>query len=420
MRIRDLFEGEMILLESYKDFSAVWQRLIQDVTQTGSVPTEALTVPQRLEKLLRDQRSRAIIGGNKRKIKYSEFIVLNMVDISSWVSSLQGRIRAYQQIGGDIAYVIDEVIAAVETIEDFVEKELIDRNPDYTTVAKTPSYIIFDVKNFAAAKKLRDQVGSTWCIGANEGHFESYGEDQRRKTYIVFLLKTRKGMVIHVNPSNPSDNLVTSHSNETEAVVRGGEMVYTRMHTSVDYEIERDLADAVPSHDIVELFRQVGIRLKNTPITTTTTSSLPMHILVDFTNRLNGRDIMFSKTIKNIVVRSEARYEGMYKSGDVRAMSRHLASIIDMTMLSISVELDFVSDVKEVIAMFSLVSAIASHVHELQLEGFLPKNLPSDDLDSIVNMSIIDMKRYGTVTKTASIAIDNMRKYQKQLENVRI
>jgi hypothetical protein len=254
MKIRHLFESEMILLESYKDFDSVWKQLIFDATRTKSVPREAMSVPKRLENLLRNQQHRSFIMGleKERNVGFSTLGIRNLGDVSSWMSSLQTTIRNY---GRDLNYVIEDFTDLVDNLERYVEETIASRNPDYTTIKKTPSYIIFDAKNFAAARSLRNKVGATWCIGSTEEHFLSYGVRKNMKTYIIFLNRTKKGMVFHVNPSNPNNNLITSHDNNSEGIVVDAKVKTTRGSVPV----LKDLSDALSSKEIDDVMTALNL-----------------------------------------------------------------------------------------------------------------------------------------------------------------
>ena len=407
MRIRDLFEGEMILLESYKDFSAVWQKLIQDVTQTRSVPREAITVPQRLERLLRDQRSRSFI--TSQELPFGTAGIRNVGDISSWLSTIQSHSRHYQ--GASVISVVEMFTNILEDLENFVKEEIEKRTPDYTTVAKTSSYIIFDVKNFAAAKKLRDQVGSSWCIGANEGMFKAYGGNKGRKTYIVFLLKIRKGMVIHVDASNPRDNLVTSHSNDSDGRIVDGILTYNR---GVG-EIERDLNDSMSSEDITNLFKSVGIKVK-----TSSVSKLPPQILTKFIRDLSGSDITSDILVNKSATAIKREYVYVYNSGDIWKLTKYLSSYVEDCIFSLEADYEMGSgDTKGIISNLSLIVAIASHTNELQKVDVFPKSIPSGEVVSVVEKLIHFIERDGRLPEAFPFVINTIKQYQERLEKIR-
>jgi hypothetical protein len=295
MKIRHLFESEMILLESYKDFRRVWEEMLDTQISLGKSNVIQLMdnkiretdtprilsvfgvrmkdvegIPQFIELLLKNQKYKSILI--KKKFD-ADGRVRRPLDISSWISVVNKNKES--------TLIFIDIVASVLSIREEIVDEINSDKPEYTTVKKTPEYIIFDVKNFAAAQKLRNQVGATWCIGANGGHFDFYGAEQGRKTYIIFFLKTKKGMVVHVNPNNTMDNLITDHSNDGEATIIDSNIVNRRGGDLVKNQLSYSLED----HQVEELFASMRIKVDFQTVDASINDKI-INELTDFHNRI--------------------------------------------------------------------------------------------------------------------------------------
>lgn len=249
MRINDLLvEGE-ILLESYRDFKRVWD----DALENGYIPEHRKrlmsSVPAKLEFILRNSQQKAVLlSSQKIKVTTRAMKISNPADITSWLSAFNHFVRTE----GGISSALDTFHFVVLEIEGMIIKELEDRTPKYKTIAKTPDYIVFDVENFAGAKKLRNQVKATWCIGSDVAYFDQYGKGMNNKTIIVFFLKKKEGMVFHVG----GDELITSHDNTREWRVRGREAESSRGYTLIRDELEKYVSE----ENVAKLIKDVGMR----------------------------------------------------------------------------------------------------------------------------------------------------------------
>ena len=250
MRINDLLilESEM-LLESYRDFKRVWNDALENEYIPEQRKRMMASVPAKLEALLRNsQQTAVLLSSQKIKVTTRAIKINNPADITSWLSAFNHYVRTE----GGIGSALDTFHFVVLEIEGMILKELEDRTPKYKTIARTPDYIAFDVENFAGAKKLRNQVNATWCIGSDVAYFNQYGRDMDNKTIIVFFLKKKEGMVFHVGGRT---ELITSHDNQREWRVRGREAESTRGYSLIRDELE----NYVSEENVAKLIKDVGM-----------------------------------------------------------------------------------------------------------------------------------------------------------------
>lgn len=178
--------------------------------------------------------------------------IRNIYDVGSWISGIRSAVAR-----DGVEDTLIEYHGAVEIIEDHTKAAILAKTPDYTAIKKTSEYIVFDVKNFSAAQKLRNQVKSTWCIGASEDYFKQYGEDKDRKTIIVFFLKKKKGaMVFHVERGG--NGLITSHDNYRDWNVRSGDVQSSRGYR----ELGEELRHYLDQDELVDFVKATGMRIK--------------------------------------------------------------------------------------------------------------------------------------------------------------
>ena len=417
MRIRDLFEGEMILLESYKDYRQVYMKLMSFINDKDLMNIQrhitnlgirnkfgTVDFPQIIEMVLRNKRYVDLMKSPNKSDEVDD-VLLNITrsnirtptDISSWIASISLVNKQLETGSPDpefrsriATYVIHNLYTMIHELVHYLEEDIKSRDAEYTTVAKTSSYIIFDVKNFAAAKKLRNQLPSCdWCIGANESMFKSYGESQGRKTYIVYLLKTKKGIAIHVNPSNPSDNLITSHSNGSDGSIRSGSLVYNR-GAGV---IEDDLYAALSKKEVEALFRAVNINFISKDGV-----NLNQVFLQRFLSDLKDRDVSLSAEVSNEVNQIKTYYKEIYERGDLSRIVSFLSQILDdvnMRMGWIPSD-DSEVDAKDILANIVLMFYIVQHIKELVDAKILPNSMSSGGM--LYNMeNIISLLEDGRV-----------------------
>ena len=156
MRINELLllESEM-LLESYRDFRRIWNEMLSNARPSVASDRNMTDVPEKLEMLLKDNRIRGIISNDRniRPVLQRSLYIQNPLDASSWVAGLRSCVK---QIGEEDALI--RYHNGLRIVEREVSDIIKNRTPEYTTIKKTPEYIVFDVKNFAAAQKLRNQV----------------------------------------------------------------------------------------------------------------------------------------------------------------------------------------------------------------------------------------------------------------------
>lgn len=243
-----------MLLESYRDFKRVWDELLTGAHLSVTNGRNMTDVPEKLEMLLKDNRVRGIMSNdaNIQNLTRKILFIKNPLDASSWVAGLRSCVR---QIREDVALV--RYHDGISLIEREVKRTVKNRTPEYTTIKKTSSYIIFDVKNFAAAQKLRNQVKASWCIGASEDHFKHYGENENRDTRIVFFLKKTKGaMVFHVDRGG--NGLITSHDNYRDWNVRGGNVENGRGYRP----LVEELGQYLDQDELVDFVKSTGMRIK--------------------------------------------------------------------------------------------------------------------------------------------------------------
>lgn len=274
MKLRELFESGQVelLLESYRDFRKEWSNLLElsdsfnrrtllrrypDIARVFNVRTYG-EISDVIEKILKNNQTKELARRHAELPFYTgravRFDSGDSGDVMTWIKS----IRSFTNGNGSIVdTAVFSTLSAVNKIAVALTK-IESSKPKYDKVASTASYTIFKVNNFEAAKKLRNMVRSTWCIGAQETHFLYYGEESGRDTYIVFLNRAKKGLAIHVDPSNPNNNLVTSHCNSSEARVSKGLLDYSRGSGT----IEKDLLEAMTKDEIVRLFKEVGITFR--------------------------------------------------------------------------------------------------------------------------------------------------------------
>lgn len=266
MRLNELFATDYddMLLESYRNFRTAWMSVISDAgysanqkistVVSGSLGSRVMElskmdtigeVPSFLERILKN---------NETKTKFRKFHTSGEValrdsgDINSWIDYLNNIDGVGDNIIREFLFEIFFILRRM--------KEEEEKKPKYEKVSGSQYYTMFEVYNFSAAQKLRNQVKSTWCIGAAETHFDHYGKDRGRKTYIVFLNKTKRGMVIHVDPRNPDNNLITDHSNEVDGTIRNGVLSPNRGGNG----IRVDLNKAMPLEEQTKMFKSAGIR----------------------------------------------------------------------------------------------------------------------------------------------------------------
>lgn len=300
MRINDLLilESEM-LLESYKDFRRIWNEMLSNARPSVTSGRNMTDVPEKLEMLLKDNRVRSIISNdtNIRPVLLRSLHIQNPLDASSWVAGLRSCVK---QIGEEDA--LTRYYNGMKVVEREVAKTIKNRTPEYTTIEKTSSYIIFDVENFAAAKKLRNQVKATWCIGSDDSYFDQYGKNKNRDTIIVFFMREKEGMVFHVDSSG--GGLITSHDNQREWEVRGGAITNSRGYN----HIASELGVYLKSDELARFMKAVGMRVKDSELVVPEeivreAGKLLPYVLDDFSSSL--RDGQYPRVYKETSVRRE-------------------------------------------------------------------------------------------------------------------
>lgn len=319
MRVQDLLitESEM-LLESYRDFKRAWSELLVGAHNSTTSGRKMTGVPEKLEILLKDNRVRSIMSDNAIIQNHTQTLlyIRNPLDASNWVAGLR---RCAEMNGEDTALV--RYYNGMSLIEREVEEAIKNRTPEYTTIKKTAEYIIFDVKNFAAAQKLRNQVKATWCIGASGDYFNQYGENKDRKTIIVFFLKKREGMVFHVDKSG--SGLITSHDNDREWTASGGSVRSSRGYR----EFAEELRNYLDQDELVDFVKATGMRIKPEHFALselTIVGKLEPHILKSLVNRLESG--LLARVHKATAVRGnvlriiKTDTTRAFNSGDLRAV----------------------------------------------------------------------------------------------------
>lgn len=254
MRISELLMENEVLLESYRDFRKVWNELLDSTAVSDGNRRAGSKTPDQLEALLKDNQKRAALSASEEATHVvKQLKIHNSLDITSWLARLNASARS----GRSPEILVHEFRLAVDIIDKAVKSEINNRTPKYTTIKKTPAYIIFDVENFAAARKLRNQVRSPWCIGASDGHFRHYGEESGRSTTIVFFLKEKEGMAFHVDRSG--NGIITSHDNDREWTVRGGSVRSSRGYVDFKEEMSKYLG----ANEVVDFIKFTGMRIKD-------------------------------------------------------------------------------------------------------------------------------------------------------------
>lgn len=249
-------------------------------------------------------------------------------------------------------------------------KELEDRTPKYKTIAKTPDYIVFDVENFAGAKKLRNQVNATWCIGSDVAYFDQYGKDRDNKTIIVFFLKKKEGMVFHVG----GDELITSHDNQREWRVLGREVESSRGYTLIRDELEKYLSE----ENVAKLIKDVGMNFV-APIVEPEVEvlaeydGLPEYVLNTFVYNMNGSQWM--RSISPHGIRDEMlgdikqRYAPIFKRQNLKAILDWLGmQAYRMVMKGTTPPVNMSADEKEsyLETIAAILKTFASHIEDIQ------------------------------------------------------
>lgn len=237
MRINELlvFPDAEIILESYRDFARLWDEMLSNGKLNSSHRIKE--IPSTLEGILRSNRHRAILDSGEEYHLYStiqKIGVKNPLDASSWVAALRDMKR---ESGSYVA--INKFSEIIRWVDEELQSAISERDPDYSVVVKNQEYIIFKVNNYSAAKKLRNKIKSTWCIGANRMMFNLYGKDEGRETFIVFFLRANRGMVFHLD--SRGNGLITSHDNNRDWNIRNGTISPNRGYTELNSEISKYL-----------------------------------------------------------------------------------------------------------------------------------------------------------------------------------
>lgn len=234
MRINDLLLESEMLLESYRDLARIWEELLQN----GDIPAPYrervfAEFPTKLEALLKNQLARSVMASDEELTRlYGMYGIKNPLDVTSWLAGIKNEVRR-----GRSYTAMRTFYDIVGVIENKVNEEKELRNPKYKKIGGTSTFIVFDVENFAGARKLRNQVSATWCIGTSKSYFDGYGTSKRRKTIIVFFPKKKEGMVFHVDSNG--GGLVTSHDNQREWEVANRKFIKGRGSVSLERELEK-------------------------------------------------------------------------------------------------------------------------------------------------------------------------------------
>lgn len=350
MKIDDLLIDsvvlESMLLESYKDFSRQWKDLLDGATTPNK--SKLMSVPLRIEKLLRDNRSKSIFGNDDflRNYVTQRLNVRNPLDASSWVAGLRETSRI-EGTARALAWFSD----AIRIVEDRVEAIIKERTPAYSVVKKTSGYIIFEIENFAAAQKLRNQVRASWCIGSTPEYFDNYGKDMNRKTFYLFLLKSKSAMVFHV-ASNGS-GLITSHDNYAEWVIRAGRIRTERGMR--DYTTEILGRGDATVEEVREIHKALGIPL---PLDLEK-PDIPSEPLNNMLLRMRNTD-QTSITV-SFVSMVNRDYKRIYESGDTAAIAAWMTRVSE----EVSTTAFGMEDVKDLLSGIHVLDAISYHIKDL-------------------------------------------------------
>lgn len=351
MKLNEIFatEHEDILLESYRDFKKEWDEILTlspnfnkatllrrypDIARVFKIKTFG-EISNVVEGILKNNQTKALLRQYINLRFYDDendkYYASDTGDIMTWVKSMRSFADRAEDNSGLYNVPVMSVLSAIDQLaEILIRKE--EKSPRYDKVASTSSYTIFKVHNFEGAKKLRNMVRSTWCIGVHESHFHEYGEDAGRDTYIVFLNKTKKGMVIHVDPRNSNNNLVTAHCNDSEAKIgSSGRMNYTRG----DGVVSKDLNEAMPREDQEKLFKSVGIRFNPAAMD----RSMPMEELKLFWKNLRP-NFESIKLNKSQIVRQHSRYVIDYREDNVESATVELIELIELVVPKTLIRMD--------------------------------------------------------------------------------
>ena len=366
MKVVDLLitESEM-LLESYRDFSRLWGDYVSELRGPiqGVTISQFNSIPSRLEKLLKDNQTRATMVSTLGNKQFGD--IRNIYDVGSWISGFRSAVA---RDGVEDALI--EYHGAVEIIEDRTKAAILAKTPKYKTIAKTPDYIVFDVENFAGAKKLRNQVGATWCIGSDVAYFDQYGKDMNNKTIIVFFLKKKEGMVFHVG----GNELITSHNNQREWRVRGREAESSRGYTLIRDELEKYLSE----DSVAKLSKDVGMNFV-APIVVPEIEALaeykglPEHVLNSLIYDMSGSQWMRNISphgIRDEVLREiKQRYVPIFNRQNLKTILNWLglqANRMMMTGTTPPVNMSAAEKESYLETIAAILKTFASHIERIQ------------------------------------------------------
>lgn len=391
MRINELlvFPDAEIILESYRDFSRLWDEMLHEVQYSAELTrdmSDLKNVPYVLEKILRDNRLRGIMSDdpNILKLVKSTTEVKNPLDASSWVAALRdmkrfmGTLHAVQTFGGSIYWLREDI-----------DKEIKNRTPDYDMVKKTPEYIIFDAKNFAAARKLRNQVGAKWCIGADDDQFKYYGTDRGRKTYIIFFLKKKEGMVFHLGKG--VEGLITSYDNQRDWIIRGKEALPNRGYT----ELVEELSTYLDMDGVERLMSDMGLYIKGMRekiVTYDAKQDIDKFIRILDKKAMHPATMMFSKTpIREMVINRVKRNANEYsKSMDIKPFLLDLESISKTLFGLIDNRLNNLTQMQDALSTLAIILQFIRDSQEKLVDGKMVRQVIS------VNSELSNLLMYGS------------------------
>lgn len=113
-----------------------------------------------------------------------------------------------------VAGLLMPIFAEITDYENAAERQ----KPDMDLIAKTSSYHIYKLNNYAAARKVCTTYGTNFCTGADPDMFDEYGAGSDRDSYTI-TLPNKTVIMVHAGRGG---FLVTSHDNKNDFSDRGG------------------------------------------------------------------------------------------------------------------------------------------------------------------------------------------------------
>lgn len=263
-------------------------------------------------------------------------------DTGRWIKMLRNPVAGLKMV----MMTMDQLIPKIVTYETDPNRQ----KPDLQTIKTTPKYEVYKLNNYMAARKVCNTFNTNFCIGADPGWFDRYGDSQGRDTYAI-TLPNKTVVIVHAGDGG---FLITDHANRADVSDSGAGRGKAGVGIADDFKaanLSREEAVAalkltIPSrfHSNVEEIMRDGFRSESSPKLIYRDNNMKVE---DFQHRtppsikvtgrsgeiyigIKGEDVVISddETLGFTLKMSPMRLRS-YLTNTIGLSDRHLAILVD-------------------------------------------------------------------------------------------